>query len=133
MKVLTNRPLPQVGVPVDPAPSDDSEALLKEARRRRRRRNLMRNAAGVVVIGVVWLSAAAWGGEDGGHGSHVPVIPHPKTKNSERLPSCNANRLVATVSAGQGGPVQELGELCSPLPTGQALPAKSTASRSSNS
>jgi hypothetical protein len=109
MTALTDRTLPLVVDPMDLAPSDDPEALLKEAPRRRRRRNLLRGAAAILLFGIVGLWVATRGGGGGEPGSHSPVITHPKTGNSVTLTSCNASQLVATVGAGQGGPVQDLG------------------------
>jgi photosystem II stability/assembly factor-like uncharacterized protein len=54
VKVLTDRPLPEIGAPAITGPGDDAEALFREARRRRRIRRAW-------VAGVTALALAAAG------------------------------------------------------------------------
>lgn len=85
------------------------EALFKEARQKRQRRYTARCAAAVVAFGIVISWAAT---KNGGHANRVPhirVTTEPSKSIAASLPSCDAKSLLATIGAGEGGSVQELG------------------------
>lgn len=65
MKVLPGNPEPLV-VPTAPVPSDDTEALFKEARRRRRRKQAWMALGIVLVLAVVAIALALNGNHPGG-------------------------------------------------------------------
>ena len=65
--------------------------------------------AAVVVLGIIIAWAATRGGGNAKHSPYLRVNTDPTKSVPANLPSCNVKSLVATIGAGQGGPVQELG------------------------
>ena len=83
MKVLPHSPESLVVSPTDPAPSDDTEALFKEARQRRRRRQAWMASGIVLVLAVAAIAVGAARKPP----NRPPVIPVHRTGGSKTLPA----------------------------------------------
>lgn len=97
--VVKDGPLPRVGVPVDPASSDDPEALFREARRRRR---IIRAwwAGGVALVLLVAGVAIAIAHSGPGRSVHAPPAA---SKAQPPLAAATIATCTASQLSGEGG------------------------------